>query len=175
MHNESLQNEWRVWNSAQRQLTPTKSYTPAPPSQVGKNVARNIIWKRYHRFTDDIHFYETSLWGPIDSITLHSCTKRYVAPAWTHLQNALYSDLQKKNKVWRLEQWSQLERNVLIFEASIINSWKQLDDCTVRRITMLHVQTCGRNKKSHIEPIEHISLAYGTWHKKITLYTYFSI
>lgn len=81
----------------------------------------------------------------------------------------------KKTKVWRLEQWSQLERNVLIFEASIINSWKQLDDCTVRRITMLHVQTCGRNKKSHIEPIEHISLAYGTWHKKITLYTYFSI
>lgn len=99
MHNESLQNEWRVWNSAQRQLTPTKSYTPAPPSQVGKNVARNIIWKRYHRFTDDIHFYETSLWGPIDSITLHSCTKRYVAPAWTHLQNALYSDLQKKQSV----------------------------------------------------------------------------
>lgn len=107
--NKNLQNEWRMGNSAQRQLTPTKSYTPAPPSQVGKNVARNIIWKRYHRFTDNIIFYETSLWRPIDSITLHSCTKRYVAPAWTHLQNALYSDLTKR-KNWRLEQWSQPER-----------------------------------------------------------------
>lgn len=33
--------------------------------------------------------------GVPESLTLHSCTKRYVTPAWTHFQKALYSDLKK--------------------------------------------------------------------------------